>query len=54
MLMRYLNTLTGNEIVADSEIFAPHYVKIDEDVAKPAEEKTTKPKKATTKKGAKK
>lgn len=54
MLMRYLNTLTGNEIVVKSEVFAPHMVKLDEDVAKPAEEKTTKPKKATTKKGAKK
>lgn len=51
MLMRYLNTLTGSEIEVKSEIFAPHYVKVGEDVK--VEDKPAK-KPTTAKKGTKK
>lgn len=50
MLMRYLNTLTGNEIEVKSEVFAPHLVKLDEEIK--VEEKPAK--KTATKKGTKK
>lgn len=49
MLMRYINKLTGVEIVANSEMSAPHLVKVDE-----VEEKATTKKPATVKKGTKK
>ena len=51
MLMRYLNTLTGNEIEAQSEMYAPHLVKLDAEPAKVEEKPAKKP---AAKKGTKK
>lgn len=52
MLMRYLNTLTGNEIEARSEMYAPHLVKIEPEKEIKVEDKPAK--KPATKKGTKK